>query len=315
MTRGSSQHPSVVALLRSVGVTDDAEEAIRQRARGLVSDVLETLGWEGPPFDPRAIASFRGFKVRAAYDGFKAKQDACITPGLIVVNARKPPRRQRYSVAHEVIHTLFPDYEEGLRRAGALWRQEDDDSEVERLCQIGASELLFPAFAFAPRLAKRGLSLGTVIALHEEFDASLEATARRTVELTDERTMVLFLRPVIGDRTAQRLRFADSRSDDYRPHLPLAVSLACLGGKCRDIEIPLGTLVPKTSVVTKAWKRAGYPPLAADVYSADEAWPVLPSGEACMCEAMVLPKRSAAPHEVLCLIRLGGSVPASPGPV
>src|SRR5690348_3385902 len=117
-------HPSVEALLETVGHSLSPEDAIRSRARSLVDEVRETLGWEGPPFDPRALASYRGLKVRRSYHGFTAKQDACITPGLVAVNGNKPTRRQRYSIAHEVIHTLFPDYEVELRRVGMFWRQE-----------------------------------------------------------------------------------------------------------------------------------------------------------------------------------------------
>jgi hypothetical protein len=274
--------------------------AIRRRARALVSEVCSTIGWDGPPFNLNDLASYRGFKVRQALTGFTDLQDACVTPGLIALNAKKPPRRRRYSVAHEIVHTLFPDYEDQLRQSGQLWRQEDDDNELERLCQIGAAELLMPAFEFAPMLESAGLTLTTVLKLHETFDASVEATVRHAVDLWHGRALAVFFR-------TQEYRSPQVRSRNhisgYSPYAPLVATV--IHGRSDDdtILVPRGLTPPKKSVVMKAWKRAWASDLAFDTYFAEEIWSSM-GAVPIACESMVLPRRAPAPFEVLCLLRL-----------
>lgn len=287
------RHASVLALIQADGTTDDPVVAIRRKARALVDEVRASLGWEGPPFEPSHIASYRGFKVKSARDGFSQRQDACVTPGLIVLNAAKPPKRRRYSVAHEIVHTLFPDYEAELLRSGALWRGDGDDDELELLCQIGAAELLLPEFSFRPRLQSLGLSLDATLQLEVEYDASTEAIIRRCVDLWLEPAAAIFFRPP-GSRLPSY--------EGYSPYQPITASLIHAGSHRYDSRLELGMHPPSGSVVTKAWKRAGTPRLASDTYSANELWPHSPT-RAVRCDAMVIPKRSASPNEVLCLLQ------------
>jgi hypothetical protein len=259
------------------------------------------------PFDVDALASYRGFIVRYT-DGFSPRQDACITPGVIAINRQKPRRRQRFSVSHEIIHTLFPDYEEELRRAGPLWRDESPsgaaamdprEAELEHLCQVGAAELLLPRFAFEPELQRLGLSLETVIALSDRFDASRVATARRAVELSQARAVAVFVGPPIPDAATASL------ASNYSPVAELKVSRTTVSPAAADFDLSRGTRVPAGSVVYKAWKRAPYPRVARDIYAANEVWP-LPDGTSVTlrCSAMVLPRRSSTPCEVLALAEL-----------
>ncbi len=286
------RHASVLALIEADGTTDDPVIAIRRKARALIDEVRGSLGWEGPPFEPIHIASYRGFKVKSARDGFNQNQDACITPGLIVLNAAKPPKRRRYSVAHEVVHTLFADYEAEVIRSGALWRSDGEDDELEVLCQIGAAELLLPEFAFRPRLQSLGLSLETALQLEVEYDASTEAIARRCVDLSSESAAVIFFRPP-GSRLPGY--------EGYSPYQSITASLIHTRSHSNDFGLELGMSPPRGSVVTKAWKRAGSRKVACDTYSANEFWPYSPTN-AFRCDAMVLPKRSTNPSEVLCLL-------------
>lgn len=301
----TDHHPSVAALLAAYG-TSNAELAIRSRARALLEEVAAFTGFEGPPFDVVALASYRGFKVRYS-DAFSSTQDACVLPGAIVLNRRKPRRRQRYSIAHEIIHTLFPDYEEEIRSAGALWRDEaaqveegSGAAELEHLCQVGASELLLPQFAFEPQLTSTGLSLHSVIRLSSIFDASVEATVRRAVEITTTASCAVFYLP--HDRNSGR-----PIAQGYTPYAELRVSRA-YGNSGAAAILPLrGTAPPQTSVVYKAWKRAPHLRLAADTYEAREEWPLTSSAARetleIRCDAMSLPRRDKEPTEVLTLLR------------
>ena len=289
-----SADPSVLSLLAAEPDTANAEDAIRRRARSLVREALE-LGWQGPPFDVTELASLRGLKVEQSY-GLKRNQHAGVVPGRILVNAGDPRVRQRLSVAHEVIHTVFPDYEQRTARLGQLWRQDGDRSELEQLCQVGASELLFPFESFCEHLRRLGVSLPSFLWLADTFDGSLEATARRAVDVCESRNIVLFLSP------------PDSVGvGDYRPLAPLAVKLACASPCCGDVDIPAGAAIPRRSAPEKAWKRVCLDKGTTTVYKTAEDWSQVVGLGPWRCEALTLPRGSTTPHEVLCLLSFGVS--------
>ena len=105
------RHPSVIKLVDGHGRRDDPVAIIRERARELVAQA-KALGWSGPPFDPRIMASLRGIGLRS--DRLPLKQDAFIIPKgddrlEIVFDPTRPSSRQNFSISHEISHTLFPD--------------------------------------------------------------------------------------------------------------------------------------------------------------------------------------------------------------
>lgn len=67
------------------------------------------------------------------------------------------------------------------------------DRHIEQLCDIGASELLFPADAFRADMVGQPPTLTTVQTLAERYDGSFEATARRYASLSDVPTMLIGL--------------------------------------------------------------------------------------------------------------------------
>jgi hypothetical protein len=79
------------------------------RREGSVLTALER-GWQGPPFDPFKLADILGVDTIPNADVF----DARVVPVssdrfLIEYNPDKPRSRVRFSLAHELAHTLFPD--------------------------------------------------------------------------------------------------------------------------------------------------------------------------------------------------------------
>ena len=298
-------HPSVRALIEASGIQDaSGEQAIRVAARALVDEAL-ALGWEGPPFDMEALASVRGLRVERSYD-LADDQDACVTVRRVLVNGRKPRVRQRSSVAHEVVHTIFPDYGTEVARVGVLWRREGDESELERLCQTGAAELLLPLPAFAPRLAQLGVSLETAVVLADAFDASIETTARRVVEVSAEPLVLLMVRP--ASLVERSLAGGQVGADGcgYDPRAPLAVSYACTNDASAAVEITAGTRLPPRSAAERAWKRVSLARRSIVIQRAVDDWTHVVGLERCSCEALTLPKGSTMPCEVIYLMRLEG---------
>ncbi|MHB8837785.1 MAG: ImmA/IrrE family metallo-endopeptidase [Gemmatimonadaceae bacterium] len=221
----------------------------------------------------------------------------------ILVNAAKPRRRQRYSVAHEIGHTLFPDYEEELRRVGRLYRRNGDDTELERLCQAAAAEILMPLDSFVKSTkALSGRTIGGVFALSDLFDVSTEAVTRRVVETSDEPMVAVLVRP----RDASTGEWIEVRRGDG--HAPFAaLGVASVFGVAHVRSDPLnlrGAAPPKGSAAERAWKRVALAHGAVRIEVRDaESWQHVGIAGSWHCEAVALPKASRAPREVLCLMR------------
>lgn len=290
-------HASIRALL-DVDGSHDPEHAIRVRARALVAAVRDLGGWDGPPFSVEDLASFCGLDVRLSHD-LADDQDACVTPGLVLVNARKPLVRRRYSVAHEIGHTLFPDYHDALSKAGRLWRRADDESQFERLCQAAASEILMPADAFRAALERRGLSVVGLIDAATEFEASTEAAARRIAEVADSPVAAILLRP-LGESGA----WLDVRgATGHSPFSPIGVSFACASTRCGAAAFAIRSRPPRGSAADRAWKRAAQARGRIVIQrTAAESWECAGVTGTWSGEALTLPKTWAAPHQVLCLL-------------
>ena len=88
--------------------------------------------------DPLAIAAAEGIRVIFAEDG-RADWDARLLRAnedwLVLVNQKKGDVRVRFAVAHELAHREIVINTHKLSPAG--------DLEIERLCDVGAHELLF----------------------------------------------------------------------------------------------------------------------------------------------------------------------------
>jgi hypothetical protein len=290
-------HPSITALLRAEGSTD-AEASIRKRARLLVADALNR-GWTGPPFDVVALASRCQLTVSHSFD-LLADQDACVIPGQIILNARKPKARQRYSVGHEIVHTLFPDYQQAVALAKLLWR-DSDHSEFERLCQVGAAEIIFPAAGFTAALHDCGVSLNTVLTLAKKYDASPEATLRRALELSHVPVLGLAFRPCLSD--SNPVQFLQMHpGDPHRPRTQLGASLVCLSSVCPPVVCPIGSSPPNGSAPDQAWKRAALNKGTVTIRRAVGNWPLLDPRNTWISEAVTLPLGSGHPQQVFALV-------------
>ena len=125
-------NPSVVAFARG----SDPVSAIQTKARQTVVEAAER-GWQGPPYDPFQLAELLDISVLPN----DAVLDARIVPvaeGLrIEFNPSRPHGRVRYSVAHELAHTLFPDCAEMVRNRTPSVELRDDTWQLELLCNIG----------------------------------------------------------------------------------------------------------------------------------------------------------------------------------
>jgi hypothetical protein len=109
----------------------------------------------------------------------------------------RPAGRLRFSVAHEIGHTLFPDVAEAPRHRtaqGAVAAPTTDEWQLELLCNVAAAELLMPAQTLAD-LNVTGLDLRDVMKRRKELQVSSEALLRRLVSLTEQPATMFAARP------------------------------------------------------------------------------------------------------------------------
>ncbi len=195
-----SYHEHVQAIIDETGISDP-REAIRVKARAKLAEFSALF--ESPPYDLSALASCVG--LRESSDSPVFSQDSEIVPMAdgkmaLRVNRERPLTRQRFSIAHEIGHTLFPDYQYSVRCRKANERRWTDDDLLETLCDVAASEFMFPLPWFAERLLTLEFTGAGLASLADECLASREATVRRIVELSESPMAAIFfswkLKPV-----------------------------------------------------------------------------------------------------------------------
>jgi hypothetical protein len=177
--------PDVISLCQQTGALIDPRSTVVHMARSLLGKIN---GFPGVPQDPlerlKIIASLAGIKIQAMdMDRLqKEKRDAALFPtpsGLkVLYNPNRPKPRVVFTIAHEVIHTFFPNSTSGTRFRSITHPDSREANELERLCDLGAAELVMPLEDFQ-REANGTYSLTRVEKLASHFGTSFEATTFR----------------------------------------------------------------------------------------------------------------------------------------
>jgi O-acetyl-ADP-ribose deacetylase (regulator of RNase III) len=219
-------NPSVLAFSAGADPVATMENKARELALGAMDD-----GWSGPPFDPLALAKWRGMMLEARGD----IPDARLVPSeqhkfVLEYNPMRPRGRLRFSIAHEIAHSLFADCAEQVRHRGGSPTVASDNWQLEVLCNIGAAELLMPAGSFT-QLADERLCIQKVMDIRKTFDVSVEACLIRLIKLA---------------RTPCAAFCASAHQDGkYK----VDYVIPALGWEC---PVPVGLQLPEGSVVGEA---------------------------------------------------------------
>jgi O-acetyl-ADP-ribose deacetylase (regulator of RNase III) len=153
-------------------------------------------GWSGPPFDPIALAEILGLEVVANSDIRDARTvPASRGKARIEFNPNRPRGRMRYSIAHEIAHTLFPDVADRIRNRSAHVELQGDDWQLEALCNIAAAELLMPYGALTTQ-RPHDLTTHAILELRRSFEVSTEALVIRLAETSDGRIAAFCASPL-----------------------------------------------------------------------------------------------------------------------
>jgi len=151
--------------------------------------ILNDLGITKPDeIDVEAIAWRLGARVKyERLDHCEAIIVGANDAAIITVNQRASAERQRFSICHELGHWIYHRRRMLLCSADDIERPSAESNNLERVADRFASELLMPAYLFAPLAVGFGRpSMQVVRKLAEMFKTSQTATAIRLVELSQE---------------------------------------------------------------------------------------------------------------------------------
>lgn len=209
---------SLLEHLRAVSPASTDEERIRQLSERLLDEADVR-----PPVSVEILASLRGVVDIEVVDQPWAGMLSAVDGRLLVrIKDTDSYPRQRFSVLHEAIHTFCP----GFLQTQFRCNPNRSGNRVETLCDIGASELLLPRRHFGPDLLAGRFDFDHVADLADRYEASLEATAIRAVDLWPGAASLLVFRrqtkpSEAGEPDAEpRLRLAWSHVSGAWPYLP-----------------------------------------------------------------------------------------------
>jgi hypothetical protein len=173
-------HPSV----RLLAGDRDPVEVIVEKARAIV---LSAIDAQAPtaPIDPFRLADLLSVKVIPRPD----VRDARTVCGpdrkpLIEYNPSRPRTRVRFSICHELAHTLFPDCTQQVRNRLFHSEASPVEYELEMLCNLAAAEFLLPVGSVQEDMSKLQLSIDTALELRKKYQASTEAVLLRLAGLS-----------------------------------------------------------------------------------------------------------------------------------
>lgn len=149
----------------------------------------------------------------------------------IQFNPNQPQSRLRFSIAHELAHTLLPDCHERVRNRAPRNQFAEHEWELEMLCNVGAAELLMPIASF-PSFTEQSLSIDNLMELRKSYQVSSEAILLRVVKLTSAPCAVF------------AASLFKEESEDRRYRIDYLVA-----SRGWDVQIPSGDWLPKDTVV------------------------------------------------------------------
>lgn len=175
--------------------TRDPVQAVTERAREITMNAMDA-GWSGPPFDPLVLADLLEIEVVPREDVREA-QTVPTDQGKprIEYNPTRPKGRLRYSLAHEIAHTIFPDWADRVRRRAPHSELEGDDWQLEALCNIAAAEFVMPIGSFTD-LATPAVGIDVLLEEQKRYEVSMEAILIRAVHLRTDPCAMFCASPI-----------------------------------------------------------------------------------------------------------------------
>jgi hypothetical protein len=161
--------------------------------RGIIRVLCEELLAEAeaePPVPIERIASLRGIadikEREQPWAGALQPQDAHF---VVWVRSGDGYERQRFTVCHETGHTFFAGFADAPQ-----FRCNGATTTLEERCDIAASELLLPYRFFSTDIDGAAFDFSSIEHLADQYEASIEATSLRFIDLWREPAAFIVLR-------------------------------------------------------------------------------------------------------------------------
>jgi Zn-dependent peptidase ImmA (M78 family) len=199
--------------VKGIAMASNLEQStslIVERARQLVSQLVEHRGHERPPFLSEEYAALLGIKriEKADLGEVSAILIKLHDGDVIRVNKNHNLARQNFSCAHEIGHALLSELNLELCVEEAEFRTFNPQAQAmagertrERLCDVAATELLMPEAIFKKYLSNFGISINSLEWLANIFRVSITSTAIRIAEVSTEPCIALLWRPRKGTKS------------------------------------------------------------------------------------------------------------------
>ena len=165
--------------------------------RGACAKLLHALGLNRPPVALKPLCD--ALDVSVHWDNAPARElrgDASLASdgtGLSIRIHRRGPsgwRHSRFLVAHELIHALIIRLLRDKTLIDSLDATRSDMLELERLCDLGAYELLMPSIAFRESMVRLPLGAEVLRLLYDQYLVTTGAVASRIALLTPRGSVV-----------------------------------------------------------------------------------------------------------------------------
>ena len=167
----------------NIAPNGDPVLVITSRAQQLVTKALDE-GWTGPPFDPFRLADLLGIQLRTNTELLDVRLVLYENKPCIEFNPDRPRGRLRYSIAHEIAHTLFPDWHAAVRNRMKTSEARGSQAELESLCNVAAAEILMPLGTLGD-LRSEDMSIARLLQLQRDLDVSTEALFIRIAQVSE----------------------------------------------------------------------------------------------------------------------------------
>lgn len=184
----------------------DPVEIITDHTRRLALDAIDN-GWPGPPYDPVDLADRLGIAVQPNDSIVDAQTVPLgVDSFRIDFNPNMSPARVRFSIAHEIAHTFFPDCAQEVRHRNSRSGKVADAWQLETLCNIGAAEILMPLGRLG-EVDQSALTIENILRKRDELDVSTEAILIRLIHVTGAPAIAFATSYVESADLAGRYRF------------------------------------------------------------------------------------------------------------
>jgi Zn-dependent peptidase ImmA (M78 family) len=194
------RHPSVRLLAGDGDPVDIVTTLAREIVlAGIDSNVLTI------PVDPFKLAELRSVPVIPRPDIRDAQTVAGPNDAPVIeYNPNRPRTRIRFSIFHELAHTLFPDCTAQVRHRLFHSQTSAVDQELEVLCNLAAAEFLFPIGSMKDDVSRSDISVSTALELRSKYEASVESVLLRLVGLSAQPVGAF---AAVADEAGSNLRY------------------------------------------------------------------------------------------------------------